>query len=177
MRRVILLQLSNSITKPTLSLYYVYKRREMNRNSIYWRFYVIVRSNITRQNAKGENRVFTANSEYRRSKAVAIKVKTKDKQKERYYKYQNQLAYIIPKDRETCRHRITRQGQFKTSEYASIRFLMWKRKKKSLRNACVSVILKWLYYLYLHYDYSENISLHIRPYYLVDASWLPAILP
>jgi hypothetical protein len=54
----------------------------MNRNSIYWRYYVIVRSKITRQNAKRENRVFTANSEYRRSKAVAIKVETKDKQEE-----------------------------------------------------------------------------------------------
>ena len=146
----------------------------MNRNSIYRRFYVIVRSNIRRQNGKRGNRAFTVNSEYRRSKTVAIKVKTKDKQEERYYEYQNQLAYIIPKDREKCRHRITWQGQFKTSEYASIRFLMWK--KKSLRNCCVSVILKWLYYLYLHYDCSENVSLQIRPYYLVDASWLPAIL-
>jgi len=51
----------------------------MNRNSIYGRFYVIVKSSITRQKAKRENRVFTANSEYCKSKAVAIKVKTKDK--------------------------------------------------------------------------------------------------
>ena len=67
----------------------------MNRNSIYGRFYVIARRNITRQNAERENRVFTANSEYRSSKAAAIKVKTKDKQEERYYEYQNQLTYII----------------------------------------------------------------------------------
>ena len=79
----------------------------MNRNSIYRRFYVIVRSNIRRQNGKRGNRAFTVNSEYRRSKTAAIKVKTKDKQEERYYEYQNQLAYIIPKDREKCRHRIT----------------------------------------------------------------------
>jgi hypothetical protein len=73
----------------------------MNRNSIYGRFYVIVRSKITRQEAKRGNRVFTANSEYRRSKAVAIKVKTKDKQEEGYYEYQNQLTYVYnPKGQE-----------------------------------------------------------------------------
>ena len=96
----------------------------MNRNSIYGRFYVIVRSNITRQNAKRENRVFSANAEYRRSKTVAIKVKTKDKQEERYYEYQNQLTYIFPKDRKTCKDTEPRdKNSFETSEYARIRFL------------------------------------------------------
>lgn len=74
-------------------------------------------SNISRQNAKRGNRVFTANSEYRRSKTVAIKVKTKDKQEERYYEYQNQLTYIIPKDRKTCKDTELRDKNcFKTSE-------------------------------------------------------------
>ena len=124
MKRIILLRLSNSITKPTLPLYYVQKRREMNRNSIYGRFYVIARSNITRQNAERENRLFTANSEYRRSKAVAIKMKTKDKQEERYYEYQNQLTYINPRDKKTCKDTELRcKNIFKTSEYARIRLL------------------------------------------------------
>lgn len=132
MRRVLLLRLSNSITKPTLPLYYVQKWREMNISSIYGSSYIIARSNITRQSVKWENGVFAANSEYGKiiCKAVAIKMKTKDKQEEIYYEYQNQLTSIIPKERKTREDAELRDKKsFKTSEHASIRFLRWKRKK------------------------------------------------
>jgi hypothetical protein len=80
-------------------------------------------------------------------------VETKDKQEEWYYEYQHQLTYIIPKDRKTCKDTELRdKNSFKTSEYANIRHLGEKGEKNSLRNFCVTIILKWLYYLYLHYQ-------------------------